>query len=106
MSYCAIELEVSGPKSVVTGGEVENRDVPPLTVASLHVKTHVNPSSHTNEIIAAGVVSLTGVKTFFSQVSVVLAANEDSAWGLSTTMSSKGKPSSRKDCTDSLSSST
>lgn len=56
VSWCAVELEVSGPKAVVTGGEVSNRDVPPLVVASLHIKTHINPSTNANEIVAVSVL--------------------------------------------------
>jgi len=62
VSWCDAELEVSGPKDVVAGGEVANRDAPRLVVASLHVKTHVNPATQSNEIVSASVVSMGGVK--------------------------------------------
>eukprot|EP00951_Prasinocladus_malaysianus_P018399 scaffold146937_cov44-Prasinocladus_malaysianus.AAC.2 len=72
VSWCAAELEVSGYKSVIAGGDVANRPVPPLVVASLHVQTHINPGSHANEVVAASVVSLSNVKVTSTPVHFTL----------------------------------
>lgn len=67
-----MELEASGPKSVVSGGEVANRDAPRLVVASLHIKTHFNHSSQANEVVSAGVVYLNNAKVSVSLLEPLL----------------------------------
>lgn len=62
VSYCNIEVEIEGHKSVAacpTG----SRPAPPICVASLSLKTLINPSTAANEVVGISVVYLPKVTT-------------------------------------------
>lgn len=63
MSWCRVEAEVEGPKALLTDTALglAARPSPPLTVASLHLCTHVGGGAAANEVVAASVVYLNGV---------------------------------------------
>jgi hypothetical protein len=64
VSWCKLEVEVEGHKAVgPLSAEGPPRDAPPLTVAALHVQTAVAPGSAANEVVAASVVYLQGVRS-------------------------------------------
>lgn len=64
VSWCKLEVEVEGHKAVgPLPGDGAARDAPPLTVAALHVQTAVAPGGAANEIVAASVVYLQGVRS-------------------------------------------
>ncbi|GLC52568.1 hypothetical protein PLESTB_000644200 [Pleodorina starrii] len=62
-TWCKVEVVVDSPKKLLSGekglpAEAACRKAPPLVVASLSLKTNINPSSHQHEIVAASVVHL------------------------------------------------
>jgi hypothetical protein len=65
VSWCKLEVRLASPKQVLSDKHLSaaaaSRPPPPLTVASLSLKTVINGSSHQNEIVAASVVHLQGV---------------------------------------------
>ena len=53
MSWCKLEVAASSAKAVCPpppGSELFTRASPPLTVASLQLKTVINPASHQHEV--------------------------------------------------------
>lgn len=65
VSYCRVEVEVQGHKSVANASSLDHgsRPAPPLTVAAVHLKTVINPNTAANEVVAASVVYLPRVET-------------------------------------------
>jgi DNA polymerase alpha subunit A len=65
VSYCRVEVEVQGHKSVFNAASLDqgSRPAPPLTVAAVHLKTMINPNTAANEVVAASVVYLPRVET-------------------------------------------
>lgn len=67
VSHCKLEVVVASPKDVFArpatpeARSVANLPTPPLSVAALHIKTHVNQQTKGNEIVAASLVYLSGV---------------------------------------------
>ena len=59
-SWCKIEAVLSTPKGLLKGvpSEGVRRQAPPFTVASISLKTIVNPATHQHEVVAAGDRSL------------------------------------------------
>ena len=58
-SWCKVEATLSSPKALLKPSSDPNdatlrRQAPPFTVASLSLKTIVNPSTHQHEVVAAG----------------------------------------------------
>ena len=62
VSYCSIEVEIEGHKSIVSSPS-GSRPAPPISVASLSLKTLINPSNGANEVVAASVVYMQRVDT-------------------------------------------
>ncbi|GIL61548.1 hypothetical protein Vafri_16011, partial [Volvox africanus] len=65
-TWCKVEVVVDSAKKVLSGekglsADAASRKPPPLVVASISLKTQINPTSHQHEIIAASVVYLSGV---------------------------------------------
>ncbi|PNW83953.1 hypothetical protein CHLRE_04g214350v5 [Chlamydomonas reinhardtii] len=65
-TWCKVEVAVEGGKRLLTADkglapDAAGRAPPPLTVASLCLKTSIHPTSHQHEIVAASVVHLSGV---------------------------------------------
>jgi hypothetical protein len=62
VSWCKLEVELSGPKALLAGkhaGAAElraRRPPPPLTAAALNLRLHTNPQTQQPEILAASVV--------------------------------------------------
>ena len=57
MSWCKLEVAASSAKAVCPpppGSELFTRASPPLTVASLQLKTVINPASHPHEVCVRG----------------------------------------------------
>lgn len=62
VSYCHIEVEVQGHKAI-TSAPTGWRPAPPLCVASLSLKTLINPNTAANEVVSASVVYMPKVTT-------------------------------------------
>ena len=61
VSWCKVEVTLSSGKGVVApqpASELAARPAPRLSVASISLKTIINPVSHQHEVVAAGVVHL------------------------------------------------
>lgn len=54
-SWCQLELEVSRPNNIVTLGDSDNLEAPPLTLMSLALRTVFNQKDNKNEILVASV---------------------------------------------------
>ena len=52
-SWCKFEIQVTDPKSISTGSESENLDVPPLNFMSLAFRTTLNVKENKQEILVA-----------------------------------------------------
>ena len=61
VSWCKLEVTLESPKAVLVSGS-NDRAPPPLTVAAINLKTHVNGSSNSSAIVAASVVHLSRVR--------------------------------------------
>ncbi len=77
VSWCKLEVKLASPKQILSDKHLSaaaaSRAPPPLTVASLSLKTVINSSSHQNEIVAASVVHLQGVNMEVRLVAGVVA---------------------------------
>ena len=62
VSYCSIEVEVDGHKSVFSTPS-GYRPAPPICVASISLKTLINSSNGSNEVVAASVVYIPKIET-------------------------------------------
>eukprot|EP00889_Picochlorum_renovo_P005130 jgi/Picre1/32160/NNA_007506.t1 len=62
VSYCHIEVEAQGHKAI-TSAPTGWRPAPPLCVASLSLKTLINPNTAANEVVSASVVYMPKVTT-------------------------------------------
>lgn len=62
ISYCSIEVEVDGHKSIFSTPS-GYRPAPPICVASISLKTLINPSNGSNEVVAASVVYIPKIET-------------------------------------------
>jgi DNA polymerase alpha subunit A len=57
VSWCKVELELTSPKSVLADPmhpAIAGRAAPPLTVASISLKTVINDSSRQHEVTLPG----------------------------------------------------
>ncbi|CZT16094.1 related to DNA polymerase alpha catalytic subunit [Ramularia collo-cygni] len=54
-SWCKLELAVSKPNDIVTLGDSDNLEAPPLTLMSLAIRTVFNQKENKNEILVASV---------------------------------------------------
>eukprot|EP00883_Tetradesmus_obliquus_P007895 jgi/Sobl393_1/18556/SZX64231.1 len=64
VSWCKVELLLANAKAIqpaAPGTPLAGRPAPPLTVASLSLRLHMDPKSRSQEILAASVVHLAGV---------------------------------------------
>ncbi|GMH42291.1 hypothetical protein BSKO_10210 [Bryopsis sp. KO-2023] len=63
-SWCSVEVEVSGHKSITQELEPEwkAKAPPPLKVAAINLKTFVNPATQVNEVVVASVIHLDKIK--------------------------------------------
>lgn len=68
VSWCKVEVEVPSPKHIITnlGGtpgceRLLGSPPPPLVVASINLKLHLNPKNQQNEVVSASVVYLQNV---------------------------------------------
>ena len=62
LSYCHIEVEVEGHKGV-TSAPMGWKPSPPLCVASVSLKTVINPDTAGNEVVGASIVYMSKVNT-------------------------------------------
>lgn len=63
-SWCSIEVELSGHKSIVRTPSPEwaAKPAPELKIAAINLKTYVNPNTQTNEVVVASVVHVDSIK--------------------------------------------
>lgn len=63
-SWCSIEVELSGHKSILRSPSPEwaAKPAPQLKVAAINLKTYINPNTQINEIVVASVVHVDGIK--------------------------------------------
>ncbi|KAF2724877.1 hypothetical protein K431DRAFT_261149 [Polychaeton citri CBS 116435] len=52
-SWCKLELQVGQPSDIVTLGDTDNLDAPPLTLMSIALRTTMNAKENKNEILVA-----------------------------------------------------
>jgi hypothetical protein len=63
VSWCKVELLLANAKAIqpaAPGTPLAARPAPPLTVAALSLRLHMDASSKTQEVMAASVVHLSG----------------------------------------------
>eukprot|EP00775_Hariotina_reticulata_P008338 gene8338-8523_t len=66
VSWCKVELELANAKALrpaAPGSPLAAQAPPPLTVAALNLRLHMDPKTQQQEILAASVVHLSGVST-------------------------------------------
>lgn len=63
-SWCSFEVDIVGHKSLICGRGKQwaSMPTPSLRVASINLKTHLNPVTQTNEIVAVSVLYMEAVK--------------------------------------------
>lgn len=64
VSWCKVELELPNAKGVrpaEAGSQLAAKPSPPLTVAALNLRLHMDPKTQQQEILAASVVHMSGV---------------------------------------------
>jgi hypothetical protein len=73
VSWCKVEVELQNAKGIrpaEAGSQLALKPSPPLTVAALNLRMHMDPKTQAQEILAASVVHMSGV---WQRMSVTMA---------------------------------
>lgn len=68
VSWCKVEVELPNAKGIrpaAPGTQLAARASPPLTVAALNLRLHMDPKTQQQEILAASVVHMSGALGHF-----------------------------------------